>query len=524
MNTHLRPASRLVSTLLCATLLTACGSDTLEDLVVNTANKLGQQLQTFQTNTNAPLVEGPVSGGLGMISVSSTMFPLSMVGYTGAEYFVSGNAVSYLANGPMNEDGYWSVYPSSVKAPYKTRMVVYRPSNPANFNGTVIVEWLNVSGGLDSAPGWINAHTELTRQGYAWVGVSAQKEGIDGGGAISMVNLPLKTFDRARYGSLQHPGNRYSYDIFSQAAQSLINPGPQGVNPLKGLTIKKIIASGESQSAMRMVTYVNGIAPLTRLFDGFLIHSRTFGNAPLSTDAIEVNTNTDAVMRVRTDIAPVLTVQTESDLFLLNFYPSRQDDSINFRLWEMAGTSHADLYTLTGLNDVNGTDIKNAEVTENKQPMPGMVNCAKPVNSGPQHFMISAAYAALNRWVTTGISPGYAPRLTVNSAGTGFEKDPYGNTLGGIRTPYVDAPTATLSAYGQPGSMQEIGKSAQSFCFLFGTTSLFNATQLKTLYPTHTAYINAVNASADAAAAQGFLLPPDVALIKKAAQNSTVGY
>ncbi len=516
-------APGLISTLLCTTFLTACGSDTIEDLIVDTANKLGQQLQTYQTTTNTPLVEGPISGGLGMISVSSTMFPLSLVGYSGAEYFVSGNATSYLANGPLNEDGYWSVYPSSTKAPYKTRIVVYRPTNPAKFNGTVIVEWLNVSGGLDSAPGWINAHTELTRQGYVWVGVSAQKEGIDGGGAISMVNLPLKTFDRARYGSLVHPGNRYSYDIFSQAAQALVNPGTTSVNPLKGLTIKKIIASGESQSAMRMVTYVNGIAPLTRLFDGYLIHSRTFGNASLSTDTIEVNTNTDAVMRVRTDIAPVLTAQTESDLFLLNFYPSRQDDSNNFRLWEMAGTSHADLYTLSGLSDINGTDIKNAEVAENKQPMPGMVNCAKPVNSGPQHFIISAAYAALNRWVTTGIPPSNAPRLTVNRAGTGFETDAYGNTLGGIRTPYVDVPTATLSAYGQPGSMQEIGNSAQSFCFLFGTTSLFNATQLKTLYPTHTAYVNAVNASADAAVVKGFLLSQDADLIKKSAQNSTVG-
>ena len=468
-----------------------------------------------------PTVEGPVTGGLGMISVSSTMFPLTLLGYSGAGYFISGKAAGFVADGELAGDGLWAARPSGTTAAYKTRIVVYRPKQAANFNGTVIVEWLNVSGGLDAAPGWINAHTELMRQGYAWVGVSAQKEGIDGGGAISMVNLPLKKFDAKRYGSLLHPGNRYSYDIYSQATQALLHP--QGINPLEGLAIKKLIASGESQSAWRMVTYVNAIAPLTRLFDGFMIHSRPFGMAPLSEDTMGRPSSTSAVMRVRTDIAPVMTVQTESDLFLLNFYPSRQDDGPNFRLWEIPGTSHADIYTLTGLFDINGSDIKHAQVVENSSPMPGIVNCAKPVNSGPQHFVVSAAYAALNRWVTTGIAPAIAPRLTVNAAGTGFENDAHGNVLGGIRTPYVDAPTATLSAYGQPGSMDTIGNSAQSFCFLFGTTALFDATKLKTLYPTHSAYVAAVTASADAAEAQGFLLPSDAALIKKAAQESTVG-
>lgn len=465
-------------------------------------------------------VEGPVKGGLGMISVSSTMFPLLPLGYTANEYFVSGTAGSFTAEGVLPADGYWQVRSAGDAAAYKTRIVVYRPQNARNFNGTVIVEWLNVSGGLDSAPGWINAHTEFMREGYAWVGVSAQKEGIDGGGMISMVNLPLKKFDAKRYGSLVHPGNRYSYDMFTQVARLLRQP--VGVNPLEGLNVQKLIASGESQSAMRLVTYVNGIAPLGNVFDGYMIHSRTFGNAPLSGD-LRPDEPTDVVMRVRTDIAPVMTVETESDLFLLNYFGSRQADGTNFRLWEMAGTSHADLYTLNGLFDLNGSDVQYAQVAEVSKPMGGVVNCARPINSGPQHFIVSAAYAALNRWLTLGVPPAIAPRLATNAAGTGFVLDAYGNVQGGIRTPFVDVPTATLSAYGQPGSMQTIGKDAQSFCFLFGTTTLFDSSRLKQLYPTHTAYVNAVNASTDAALAQGFLLAPDAALIKKAAQASTVG-
>ena len=54
-----------------------------------------------------------------------------------------------------------------------------RPVRRRDFNGTVVVEWLNVSGGADAAPDWIHMHDELIREGYAWVGVSAQAVGLN---------------------------------------------------------------------------------------------------------------------------------------------------------------------------------------------------------------------------------------------------------------------------------------------------------------------------------------------------------
>jgi hypothetical protein len=69
-------------------------------------------------------------------------------------------------------------------ARYKTRLLVYRPSDPKKFNGTVVVEWLNESAGADTAPDWIGDHTELIRQGFAWVGVSAQALGVNGGTGV----------------------------------------------------------------------------------------------------------------------------------------------------------------------------------------------------------------------------------------------------------------------------------------------------------------------------------------------------
>lgn len=453
-------------------------------------------------------VEGPIAGNT---FVSATAFSLADVGYQQAEYFLSGTASSYTARGTLGSDGKWSV-DADARADYKTRIVVYRPVRPGDFNGTVIVEWLNVSGGLDAAPDWIMAHTELIRSGYAWVGVSAQKAGIDGGSSIGVVDLALKQVDPARYGSLVHPGDSFSYDMYTQSARAVVDPA--GIDPLDGLKVQHVIAAGESQSAFRMMTYVNAFGIGNDLFDGYFIHSRGRGSAALS-QAPQAEIATPSTVVVRDDLdVPVMMVQTESDLFLLGSVPDRQDDTDLFRLWEIAGTAHADTYTTSGLYD-RGNDPQYARIVETSSPVPGIIECASPINSGPQHFVVSAAIAALRAWIVDGTLPATADRLALNEAGTGFLYDAVGNVQGGVRTPYVDAPIARLSGEGQGGA---------GLCFLFGTTELFDATQRATLYPSHDIYVNAVSASVDAAVEQGFLLQPDGELIKAAARESEIDY
>ena len=43
----------------------------------------------------------------------------------------------------------------------------------------MVVEWLNVSGQVDANPDWTMTHNELIRDGFAWVGVSAQAVGLN---------------------------------------------------------------------------------------------------------------------------------------------------------------------------------------------------------------------------------------------------------------------------------------------------------------------------------------------------------
>jgi hypothetical protein len=456
----------------------------------------------------APTIEGPVTGGHGAPFVAGTSFDLADVGYAGEEFFISGTASAYTNTAPLGLDGMWSVAPGA-SAAYKTRILVYRPLT--KFNGTVVVEWLNVSGGLDAAPDWISGHVQLIREGFAWVGVSAQRVGVEGGTPLlpGLPTLYLKLVDPVRYGSLVHPGDSFSYDIFSQAGQAL-RTVPE---LLHGLDVKALIAAGESQSAFRMVAYVNAVHPLAGVYDGFLIHSRGSIGVPLS-ESPQPAIGTPGPAHIRTDLdVPVLMLQTETDLILLLSALARQDDTDLIRVWEVAGSAHADTYTLvTGMGDL-GNDRRVADVILTNEPL-GFFTCPADVNSGPLHFVLHAAFSALNRWVRQGTPPAIARRIEITTSPLAIVRDAHGNALGGIRMPQLEAPIASYSGSGNGGSLA---------CAIFGTTSLLDEAALQTLYPTHGAYVSRFALAAIAAVRSGFLLQPDARLLKAWAATSDVG-
>lgn len=487
-----------------------------------------------QPQADNPVVEGPVVAGgaddcciitvlgfeldirlLGSYVPGTAFYgrPLiydeSEVGYVETEYYFSGSAKSYMATDELDSDGHWSVAQAEA-AQYKSRIIVDRPVNAADFNGTVVVEWLNTTAGLDSSPDWNQMHTELTREGYVWVGVSAQFNGIEENDASFAI--PLKVLDTERYGSLHHPGDSFSYDIFSQAAQAVRNPA--GLDPLEGLQVERMIGVGQSQSASRLVTYVNAVHPTIDLFDGFIIHSRGCSSAPLSQNP-QVAVSTPNPAYIRTDLPePVLALQTQTDVIWAA--DCRQSDSAGYRLWEVAGAAHADLYTSQARGSLDkGDDPAIADVLSDPVVQAPFLSCELPINDGPGHWVAKAAIAAVNRWIMTGEAAASAPRLELNADGTGYELDNVGNARGGIRTPYVDAPVATFTGSGQP-SIPGVG----DFCGLYGITTLFDEAQLAALYPDKQAYIDAIDASTDAALMAGFLVPADAALIKARARTS----
>jgi len=435
----------------------------------------------------------PATGGAGKPVVPGfTSFDPAVVGYEQSEVFLSGTASAYDMPAPVNNDGKYSAV-ATTAAPYTTRAVVMRPIKPRRFNGTVVVEWLNVSGGADAGPDWTLAHNELIREGFVWVGVSAQKVGVD-----ALMSADPQRGDAARYANLSHPGDNYSYDIFSQAGQAIRDHADV---VLGGLKPQHIIAIGESQSAGRLVTYIDAVHPLVGVYDGFLVHSRG-GGQPIRDDVGE----------------PVLVFQTETDVSFSNA-AVRQPDTSTYRLWEVAGTAHYDYYGLSiGPGDTGDGQSSVAVLASmqnpTNQPSPNFT-CGSPINTGPAHYVLDAAFQHLNRWVTKGVAPPIAPRLeTTGVSPVVFATDPNGNALGGIRTPAVDAPVATLSGRATGGT---------SFCFLFGSTIAFTPAQLAALYPTHAKFVSAWTQATKSARQAGFLVAADAKALTSAAARSDIG-
>lgn len=382
-----------------------------------------------------------------------------------------------------------------------TRVVVVRPTDPSRFSGTVITEWMNVSGGADLAAEWNMAHREMIRNGDAYVAVSAQKVGVEGGGGVLGASLPaLKQANAQRYGRLNHPGDAFAYDIFSQVGHLLKDRKAALLGPLHA---KRLLATGESQSATFLVTYVNAVDPLARVYDGYLIHSR-FGSAAAITGASVRDGGMAPDVKIRADVrVPVLTIITETDLInglLPGFENARQPDSRHLRTWEMAGTAHADRYAIMVTSvDSGALPIAQLAAAYDETALMGM-KLPMRINDGPQqHYIVEAAFRHLDRWIATGEEPPASPRLDLTDGK--FRLDANGVATGGIRTPWVDVPISRLSG---------TNASRSGFLALMGSSEHFDGEKLHQLYPGGQAeYLSKFTASLDAAIAKGFVLAAD---------------
>jgi hypothetical protein len=442
-------------------------------------------------------------------------FDLAPLGYQVEEFFISGTATSYKLAGEATADGKWDAVPAGT-APYTTRVAVARPRNPAKFSGTAVVEWLNVSGGLDVPVDWNMTHREILRRGHAYVAVSAQKAGVEGGTGLVGRGMPaLKQVDPQRYGRLSHAGDAYSFDIFSRAGQLVRDAAASKI--LGPLRPQRVIAIGESQSAFYLTTYATAVDPVAKVYDGILIHSRFGSAAPLDgTSMIAALMGPAKAVKLRPDLrVPVLTVITESDLLgwppLNGYHAARQADTDRLRVWEVAGTAHADNYTFT-IGFIDSGSLPAEKLAAAYAPTREMFGntLPQPMNFGPQHhYVVEAALWQLDRWVRTGQAAPKAPALKLTEGETPkLATDANGLAEGGLRTPWVDVPTAILSG---AGSMVGFGKP-------------FDAATLGRLYPGGKAeYLKKFEASLDAAIRAGYIVPEDKPEILELATRSFQG-
>jgi hypothetical protein len=206
--------------------------------------------------------------------------------------------------------------------------------------------------------------------------------------------------------------------------------------------------------------------------------------------------------------------QTETDLIFLDYLSARQADSEHIRLWEVAGTAHADAYQ--GMFELTDLGDGSAEVglLDPAQATVGPLECAEPINAHGQYAVVNAALARLEKWVRTGAPPPEYPRI--QTTGTGADativRDENGIARGGIRTPIVDVPLAANDGVVSDGPTR--------FHQLFGHTKPFDAATLARLYPNgQDEYVAAFDAAVDQAVRSEIWLAPEAQNFKAAARR-----
>ena len=426
-------------------------------------------------------------------------FDIADVGYGAEEFFISGTASSYSPATELGPDGRWTVTPSDA-ADFTTRIVVLTPTDRSRFNGTVLVEWLNVSGGIDAPAVWMMAHREMLRAGYGYVAVSAQRVGVEGGVNLMGNDMSLKSQNRQRYSPLCHPGDAYAYDIFSQA-------GREARDVLRDMKVEHLIAVGESQSAMFLTTYINAVDPLARIYDGFLVHSRFGPAAPLDGGSIfdALDSRASQPVRFRPDLrVPLVTIITETDLLSnrrSGYQNARQPDNQQLRVWEIAGTAHADNYTIQ-VAPIDSGSATLADIVAAYAPTDMLMGQQLDhyINFAPQHhYVLQAALSQLRDWVCTGQAPPSGTPLQLRSGE--LVLDEHGLAMGGVRTPWVDVPIARTSGDGGDESTMSP---------IFGSGELFDAATVRRLYPGGaTDYLERFGTALDSAIQAGFILGAD---------------
>jgi hypothetical protein len=405
------------------------------------ANPIVTPLPTVSAEIAGP---GPVFESLMELKPDDDMAHFK---YEAREYFVSGTA-----NGQ----------------PYKTRIVIRKPSDNSRFSGLVLAESMHPSGNA-----WMFHFTHRYSMTSGHIGLDI----------LTSTHVPFVEFNKERYGDLQ-VGQGQANDILAQVGAFLRSSQPG--NPLAGLRVRKMILAGTSASAAVVINYLPAhlvlrLADMKPIFDGFL---------PTSTGAT-----------IRQVDVPMVQVPTMTEV-MSGTATARQDGDApgdQFRVYEFAGMAHIDSRDAAAY-----------------YPNP----CKLPISRFPMAAYMSVALNHLWQWVDKGMVPPRADRILVDRNVTGdgsiMALDAYGNPRGGIRNPYVDVPAKKYGVRNE-GAVPPIpnahpfvavrGEAAQNqLCGLAGYESPLTPEQLKKLHRNPKEYQSKVARRYDELMKQGWAL------------------
>lgn len=470
--------------------------------------------------TPVPKVTGPIPGTADsypfMASNKSTpAFDLSKLGYVEEEFLVSGTANVY----DWAADGTISV--KTPNAPYGTRILVRRPSNPARFSGSVIVELLFPARRFDWSMMWGFSHDAIIERGDAWVGIS-----------LPAVADGLKKFNPARYASVSFANPAPSapcgnagpaaseeglrWDMISQVGALLKSNAPG--RPLAGLRVQALYMTTQGAD---VATYANAIhANLENgkpVYDGYLLKAG-FNMTRISQCATAPAAN-DPRQMIKNVGVPVIAVAAQGEIIGGTFASRRSDsDEPNdrYRLYEVASAGHIDKSAYFGFPQQPDqvAAVGNAQGTVD---WPFTAKCEPEIplmEPSLIAYVFNSSFANLDQWVKKGTPAPRAPRIELKDAGTpqaSVVTDKMGHGLGGVRTPQIDVPDATyFTSSPGPGTCREMGHKIP-----------FDAAKITELYGTRKSYTSRFVETVDRLVKEGWLTEGDAKRLKQGAVASS---
>jgi len=439
--------------------------------------------------------------------------------YVEEEFFVSGTATVYTYEETPRRG---VVLPRDLAVPYKTRLSVRRPADPADANGTVVIEWWNSTGTFDIAPVWDASAELFAREGWTYVGVTNSNVPI-----VFLQNrcrlggiIPV-AMCRQRYASLSLPENGQAYDIVSQIVHALRQGGDSSPLPA-AYPVERVFHAGQSQQGGSVITYASDFHFEGN--DGYFVQvaalGRSINSGPVcgSAGAPPYPACTPALQGtsrfVRTDLpVPVIQALSETDVsigFGAVAEGSRQADTRTFRHYQMAGTAHAGVHI--------GVDI-----------IPNLLKledtCLNPLNThadGPVFgsYLLNAMWKNLERQVRGHVPP--PPGKPISFADGAIERDEFGNAIGGLRLPELDLPVATylpsnvVDEENIPGLLLPALPLLNLFCNLAGSVFPFDEATLAELYPSERRFEQRYRQLVRNLVARRYLLAEDAARLEAA--------
>jgi len=452
-----------------------------------------------------PQVTGPVA-------VSDTSIPwlhyrrlqrpldLDGHGFIEQEYFFSGRANVY-DWGPADAGSLTVLYADT---PYATRMLIRRPENPENFSGNVYVEVMNPARGYDLNIFFAYARNRILENGDAWIGVTTGAN-IDG----------LKRYDAERYKSLgmanpaEAPAcsadtapspteNGLRFDALSQLARLLKSKQP--ANPLADLQVEFVYMV--SHTGGDVATYSASVARYARqpdggpIYDAYIIKTgsgigalNNCGSGPADGDPRAEHGHLPG--------APVILVKMQGDVPNSRRADSDAPDDV-FRLYEIAGSAHADTWPYNGLPQ--NAELRKAIDFANDRDR-GVVTDLWPyahgcnveditMNDFPVPYLMAGVLANLDEFKRKGTPmPRFARIRTVNeNARAPVLTDAVGNALGGVRSVWVDAPTRTWYVH-TPGEFRT--------CYDLGYSDAWSWARLEAVYGSYGNWVTQAEAAID---------------------------